>query len=303
MKFNKVLVIGGTGFIGYHLINKLITDNYKIDCILYRSKEKIINKKIKYIKLDLTNNYLIKKKLTKKYDYVINLMGYIDHSNSLSSSNDNLSTHFFSLINIVNFFLRNKNIKCFINIGSSDEYGSKKAPQNELMRESPETFYSLGKTCATHYLQMMNKLFKFPCIILRLFIAYGPYQGEERLIPYVIKSCLKNKKFYIKNKNAVRDFCFIDDVINAIIILLKSKKCYGNIFNIGYGKGYKISKVVKKIKTYCKGGEAVFIKDILFKKDENRKIANITKIKKFTNWRPKVNLNEGLKKTINYYTV
>ena len=71
------------------------------------------NKKIKYFKLDLTNNSLIKKNLRKEYDYVINLMGYIDHSNSLHSSNYILNTHFFSLINIVNFFLQKKNIKSF----------------------------------------------------------------------------------------------------------------------------------------------------------------------------------------------
>ena len=83
LKFNKVLILGGTGFIGTHLINRLIKDNYTIDCILYNSRQKIINKKIKYFKLDLTNNSLIKKNLRKEYDYVINLMGYIDHSNSL----------------------------------------------------------------------------------------------------------------------------------------------------------------------------------------------------------------------------
>jgi nucleoside-diphosphate-sugar epimerase len=302
MKFKRVLIFGGTGFIGTHLINRLIKDNYVVDCILYNSKKKIINKKIKYLKLDLANNRLIKKKLKKKYDYVINLMGYVDHSNSLKSSNYILKSHFLYLINIVNFFLK-KNIKSFINLGSSDEYGQKPAPQNELMRESPETFYSLGKTCSTHYLQMMNKLFKFPCIIIRLFIAYGPLQSDERLIPYVIKSCLKNKKFYIKNENAIRDFCFIDDVVNAIIILMKSKNCYGNIFNLGHGKGSKIGKLVKIIQNYCKGGNVVFIKKLSFKKEENKKIANISKIKKFTKWRPKVNLNEGLKKTINYYKI
>ena len=299
MKFKRVLIFGGTGFIGTHLIKRLVKDNYMVDCILYNSKKKIINKKIKYLKLDLTNNRLIKKKLKKKYDYVINLMGYIDHSNSLKTSNYILNSHFLHLINIVNFFLK-KNIKCFINLGSSDEYGSQPSPQNELIRESPETFYSLGKTCSTHYLLTMNKLFKFPCVILRLFIAYGPFQSKERLIPYVITNCIKNKKFYIKNEDAERDFCFIDDVIDAILILMKSKKCYGNIFNIGYGKSYKIKKLIKIIQNYCKGGKAVFIKN---SSKEIKKIANITKIKSFTKWRPKVNLNEGLKKTINYYKI
>jgi nucleoside-diphosphate-sugar epimerase len=228
-------------------------------------------------------------------------MGYIDNSNSLNSSNYILNTHFFYLTHIIYFLLKKNNIKCFVNIGSSDEYGLQSSPQNESMREMPETFYSLGKTCSTHFLQTMNKIFKFPCVILRLFIAYGPHQNEERLIPYVIKNCLQNKKFYIKNKNAVRDFCFIDDVIEAIIILMKSKNCYGNIFNIGYGKSYKVSDLVKKIQNYCKGGKAVFLKSLSNKKD--KRVANISKIRSFTKWKPKVNLNEGLKRTINYYKI
>jgi len=301
IKANRVLILGGTGFIGTHLIKRLIKDNYEIDCILYKSKRKIVNKKVKYLKLNLKNNNLPKKKLKKNYDYVINLMGYIDHSNSLKSSNYILNAHFFYLMHIVNLLLKKNNIKCFVNIGSSDEYGLQSSPQNESMREMPETFYSLGKTCSTHFLLTMNKVFKFPCVILRLFIAYGPLQREERLIPYVIKNCLQNKKFYIKKKSVIRDFCFIDDVIEAILILMKSKNCYGNIFNIGYGKGYKVSDLVKKIQNYCKGGKAVFVKSLSEKKD--KRVANISKIRTFTKWKPKVNLNEGLKRTINYYKI
>ena len=84
---------------------------------------------------------------------------------------------------------------------------------------------------------------------------------------------------------------------------MKSKNCYGNIFNLGYGKGCKISKLVKTIQNYCKGGKVVFAKNFSFKRKENKKIANISKIKNFTKWRPRINLNEGLKKTINHYKI
>ena len=82
---------------------------------------------------------------------------------------------------------------------------------------------------------------------------------------------------------------------------MKSKNCYGNIFNIGYGKGYKVRDLVKKIQNYCKGGKAVFVKSRSEKKD--KRVANISKIRTFTKWKPKVNLNEGLKRTINYYKI
>ncbi len=297
----RVLVLGGTGFIGNHLIPRLLK-RYRVDCVhkLFLKKSCRI-KKVTYIRLNLENFNLVKRKINKDYKFIFNLGGYIDHSSSYDVNNINLKTHFMSVVNLVSIFSKRK-ITRFINIGSSDEYGSSKIVQNEKYREAPQSFYALSKVCSTHFLQMAYKNIKFPSVIIRIFIAYGPKQKKNRLIPYIIDRCLKNKTAYLTKGDQVRNFCYIEDVVEAIMLFTKPKKknVEGNVFNVGYNKSYKVRNIAYKIKKIINKGNLIFNKKIN-KRESKLLIPNINKIKKTHNWKPNFSINAGLKKTIEYY--
>ena len=146
----------------------------------------------------------------------------------------------------------------------------------------------------------MNLLNKFPVIIFRLYLTYGPNQSTNRLIPTVIKNALKNNSFDCSDGNQLRDFIYIDDVTNAILLALKDKKNSG-IYNLGSGKPVKVKNIIKKIIAKIKKGKPNF-GSIKLRKDEPKKLfPSINKIKKDLKWKPKINLKKGLEKTINFY--
>ena len=215
-KNKKLLIIGGSGFIGGHLADRSLSLGYKVDIIsLNKKKNKNTNKKIKFINIDLGNLNQLKKLNKLDYDYVVNLGGYIDHSNYSSKGNIIIDTHFNS-IRIITQKLLNTKIKRFIQIGSSDEYGISDYPQKESQREAPSSAYSASKVLATHYLQMLYREINFPAVILRPFLIYGPRQSNNRLIPQVINACLKGENVNLSPGEQVRDFCHVDDFINII---------------------------------------------------------------------------------------
>ena len=107
--------------------------------------------------------------------------------------------------------------------------------------------------------------------------------------------------FNCSHGNQLRDFIHVDDVVKSIFKVLNYKKSNGEIFNIGSGKGVKVKKVIKRICKIIGSGKPQFGK-IRIRKDEISKLyPNISKARKILRWRPKIKLNIGLKKTINYY--
>lgn len=297
----RVLVLGGTGFIGANLIPRLLKE-YNVDCVhrlLLRKSYRI--KKVTYIRLDLEDFDQVKKRINKNYKFIFNLGGYIDHVSSYDVNNVNLKTHFMSVVNLVSIFSKKK-ITRFINIGSSDEYGSSEIIQKEKYREEPQSFYALSKVCSSHFLQMAYRNIKFPSVTIRIFIAYGPKQKKNRLIPYIIDRCLKNKTAHLTKGDQIRNFCYIEDVVDAIMLFTKSKikNVDGLIFNVGHNKSYKVKDIANKIKKIIGKGKLVFNKKL--KKSESKLlIPNISRIKKINNWKPNFSIDLGLKKTIKYY--
>jgi UDP-glucose 4-epimerase len=292
----QILVIGGTGFIGYHLITQCLKKKWSVVSFSKNPPRKIrFSKKIKYIEGDLSK----KKELNKirgKFDYVVNLGGYVDHSNKMKT----YDSHFKGCKNLSNFFL-SKKIKLFVQIGSSGEYGSLKSPHKETSVGNPQSVYSKAKYYATNHLLKLYKKKNFPVTILRLYQAYGPRQDSNRLIPIVINSCLKNKKFPCSDGKQFRDFVHVNDVVNAILKSLKSKKALGQIINIGSGKPKKVKNLINFLVKIIKGGKPMFGK-IKLRKDEILKIyPKISKAKKTLNWYPRINFTKGLNETIKYY--
>ena len=189
-------------------------------------------------------------------------------------------------------------------MGSSIEYGNIRSPQKESSKVDPKSIksiYGKAKFLSSIYLLNLFKKNKFPCTILRLYLAYGPRQDVNRFLPIIINGCIKNKKFPCSAGNQLRDFVFVEDVVDAIIKSLTNRKARGQILNIGSGKPKKIINIIKNVKKISKGGQPQFGK-IKLRKDEILKLyPSIKKAKKIINWRPKILFKKGLKLTIKFY--
>ncbi len=296
----KILIAGGTGFIGYHLCVFFKKKNWIIHSIS-KSKPKI-NRRVKgvrYICCNVSNKKKLKKKLNQYYNYVVNLSGYVDHSRNKSIRR----THFEGCKNLVLNFQKKPPEK-FVQIGSSIEYGKFKSPQKEfLVKKKINTFSTYGnaKLSSTFFLLNLFKKKNYPTTILRLYLVYGPNQDDNRVIPFVIKNSIKNKQFYCSPGYQFRDFVYINDVISAIYKSIKSDKNNGKIINIGSGKPIKIKNLILTIVKLVGKGNPIFSK-IKLRSDELIKLyPNISKAKNLLNWMPKISLKNGLRKTIKFY--
>jgi nucleoside-diphosphate-sugar epimerase len=296
---NRILIVGGTGFIGTHIVKEALIRGLQVTIISknHRALSDRI-KDVKYLQVDISNQDNLYNQLKDKtFQYVINLGGYVDHSNYSSGGDIVFNVHFNGTKSLINCI--NKDVlKSFIQIGSSDEYGANDAPQIESQREFPISPYSLAKTSSTHFLQMLYRTEQLPVVILRPFLVYGPGQGMERFIPQVIKGCIQGKKFPISEGRQLRDFCFIDDFVISVFSSIDNTKAFGEVINIASGKPISIKNVVNKIQNIITIGSPQF-GYTSYRAGENMELfADITKAKKLLKWEPKVSLEEGLKKTI-----
>lgn len=299
MLVEKILIVGGTGFIGRNLALKALDKGYLVTVLsLNKPSENFKIKNVEYIQCNLIHFERLQKKLTKRtFHYVINLGGYVDHSNFLNGGFDVVNTHLIGVLNIIKVLDWNC-LKQFIQIGSSDEYGKNTAPQNENIMGDVISPYSFSKLSITNLLKMLHEYEKFPMVVLRLFLVYGPGQNIERFIPQVIHGCLSGNQFPVSMGEQQRDFCYIDDITSGIILSLNNEKAIGEVINLGSGNPISVKNIIQKIMTLVGSGNPIF-GEIEYRVDENMKLyADVNKAKKILNWYPQVSLEEGLKNTI-----
>ena len=298
---HKILVTGGTGFIGTNFINLLLKkNNFKIFSLSEKKIKKNFQKKrVNYIFCELQNKKKLKKIISKyKFDFVINFAGNINHKEKKKT----YDTHYLGLKNLVEVLL-NKGLKKFIQIGSSVEYGFLKSPQKEISNiklKNLKSTYAKSKLLSTNYLLNLSKKKKFPAIIIRPYLVYGPYQSLDRLIPNTIYKCLKNESFDCSKGNQIRNFIYIEDFIKMIFKCLFVES-HGLILNIGSTKNYKVKYVINKIKKLVNSGYPKFGK-IKLRKDEPKNLyPDLSLLKKTINFKEEIKIENGLIKTISYY--
>ena len=294
---NNILIVGGTGFIGYHLAKRSLKKGWTVTSISSKApKKKRYLPKVKYLLCDITKKKALRRNIQKQFKYVVNLGGYVDHSNKEKT----FQSHYIGCKNLTEILLK-KAPKAFIQIGSSIEYGNAKSPQKENFRCNPKSVYGKAKLLASKHLLNLFKKQEFPSTVLRLYQAYGPRQDLNRFIPIIISGCIKNKKFPCSKGNQLRDFLYVDDVVNAILKSLTNKNARGQIINIGSGKPRKIKNIIDYIKRTSKGGYPQFGR-VKLRKDEILEVyPDIKKAKNKINWSPRISFKKGLKITINSY--
>lgn len=297
----RLLVTGGSGFIGRHIVKVALKKGWKVTNLSIGYEEEPITEGVCTLCVDLTNRQeLIDSLKEQSFDYVVNCAGFIDHSPFFKGGRNLIESHFNGLQNLLEAVNKTR-LKRFIQIGSSDEYGNQPAPQKESERESPISPYSLAKTAATHLLQTLYKTESFPAVTLRLFLVYGPGQGDKRFLPQIIQNCLNGISFPVSEGKQLRDFCFIEDMVRAVFLALEHEPATGEVFNIASGQPVTIREMIETVKYLIGKGEPRY-GAFPYRPGENMQLfADASKAEKLLGWKSEISIQEGLLRTIEYY--
>ena len=312
-----ILVTGCAGFIGFHLVNDLLSRNFKvlgIDNInsYYDDKLKIdrirILEKFKnfiFLKKDLSNFQKLKKSLKEfKFNLIIHLAAQPGVRFSLENPHITLSNNLGSFINILEI-ARIRAVKKFIYASSSSVYGEAKIfPFTETDTNiDPISIYGASKLSNEILAKSYSKNFSLTCIGLRFFTVYGPFGRPDMAYFKFSKFNKENKIIDIYNNGKMlRDFTYITDIIFAIRKVIKINfKDKNLILNIGKGKPNKLIELIKLLEKYQKNTMKKNYVNNIPTGDIKKTFSSNNKIRKLIKWEPKVSLKEGIKKFIYWF--
>lgn len=307
----KILVTGSEGFIGSHLVEKLLKQKNKVTAlILYNSfnhKGWLENIGSKNKNLDLVfgdlNSFDFVKNITKNCDKIFHLGAQISIPYSYKTPETFLNNNVRGTLNVLEAAKENK-IKKVIVTSSSEVYGSARyTPIDENHPLNAQSPYSASKIAADKFAESYALSFNLPVIIARPFNNFGPRQSTRAIIPTIIRQLIEKNEIRLGNINTSRDFIYVEDTVDAMIKLSNSKFKQAEVFNICTGKTIKILDIVKMISKILK----IKPKIIIESKRKRPKLSEVNlllgsnkKIKKIINWKNKISLNEGLIKTVNW---
>jgi UDP-glucose 4-epimerase len=305
----NIIITGGAGFIGSHLVNFFLKTNNKVFVIddLTTGSIKNLNlkyKNIKFIKGDCTKDKILDQLPKMQFDILYHIAGQSSGEISFENPLNDFNRNLLSTLKLCQFCI-NRKIKKIVYASSMSVYGDLKKKYykaNEILNCDPLSFYGVSKLCSEFYLKQFSKL-GLKYTILRLFNVYGPNQNfknlKQGMISIYLGQLLKSNKIFVKGKlNRFRDFIYIDDVVKILTSCLKNPRTNNKIYNISTGKKTFIKKILYLIKKYSKKKFKIIQKkstpgDQFGIYSIPKKVKNDFKIKKF------IKINDGLKKMIN----
>lgn len=300
-----VLVTGATGFVGSCLTHRLVS----VDCDLHIIKREqsniwrikdIINRVVEH-NVDLIDGNSVEKLAQNiKPEIIFHTATYGGYPFQ-KDINKIIQTNIVGTVNLVNACSK-VGFSIFINTGSSSEYGVKPKPMNETDLLEPNDNYGAAKASATLFCQAKARTEELPIVTLRLFSPYGYYEESTRLVPSIIISCLMEKNPKVSSPEPVRDFVFIEDVLDAYTKVAQVPNIGGEIFNIAYGQQHSLGEIVNKI-IKLTGGKASPEWGGIPKRINEPTIwqADISRAKDILKWEPRYNLEKGLNKIVKWF--
>jgi len=302
-----VLITGGNGFIGAHLARRCVALGAKVAVLSHHAggnwRLKDIEDKIEMFIGSVADSKVVAP-LVKNFkpEIVFHLAASINRDRSLAIFSDLYHTNVEGTEVLLASLLGASFLKRFVQIGTIDEYGSNQAPFKETDRELPMSPYSLTKLMANRLVEYASWEEKFPAVIVRPALVYGPAQSFGMLVTECIKSCLAGETLPMTPGEQSRDLLYVDDMVEALIQAGTVDKAIGEVINIGSGEEVVIKKVVLTINELL-GNKG----DIQFGKLPYRPGENIhfwletKKARRILNWQPRVSLLDGLQTTVEWY--
>lgn len=302
----KSLVLGGAGFVGSHLVERLLKEGEKVIVIdnLSVGKRKYLPKKHKnltFIKASILDDNI--EKYFKDVDLVFHLAALTRPQESILDPVNTTRVNIEGIVKVLSHSAKHP-VKRFIYVSSTSAYGAQKQlPTPETAILDPMSPYAVTKLAGEQYCRLYQIMYGLQYNIIRPFNIYGGRQsvngGYAAAVPNFIKLLNENKSPWITGDGTqARDFIYVDDVVDLLIKVSKSK-VHGEIFNAGYGKNTSINELYTTIaKLMNKNIKASHIAPVFEPKET---LGDIRKAKELLGWEPKIDLKEGLKRTVAWY--
>ena len=314
----KILVTGCAGFIGFHLSLFLLKKNIKVvgidnindyyDVKLKKNRLQLLKNynNFTFNKFDLVNkNKLNSIVFNHKIKTIIHLAAQAGVRYSIENPNSYFKNNLEVFFNILEVSKINK-IKHLIFASTSSVYGENLTfPSSENNNtDEPLSFYAATKKSNEVMAYTYSNIYNIPCTGLRFFTVYGPYGRPDMALFKFTKKILEKKKIELYNKgNHYRDFTYIDDVVKGIFLIInkpKKNKIPFNLFNIGNGSSRKLNDYLGLIEKNL-NIKAKIKKIPLQKADIKKTHSDISYLNSYTNYKPKVSIEIGVRKFVNWY--
>ena len=306
----KIMITGGMGFIGSHLCEQLLIEKHDLVVLTksFLKKHNIsnISKKIKIEKIDVTDFKTLGQSIHKnKPDVIIHLAGQTSHSQSFEQPLNDIDSNAKSTLFILEEIRKSK-LKCRFILGSTFIVIGRpqKLPVDEKTPCWPTTIYGVNRLASEHYCKIYHEVYGLDTVIFRTTNSFGPREqviSTKNAVNFLIYEAFKGNTITIFKKGKFfRDLIYISDVISGIKTIMKKGKS-GDLYWISSGRKiwfYELGKLLEKLT----GAKVKFVKTPNYTKkvDVGNFVVNNSKLRSL-GWKPKMNLDEGIKKTLEYF--
>jgi len=312
----NVLITGGLGFIGSNLAIRLVGMGANVtlmDNMLPRQggnlfnietiKEKV-HVNFSDIRNELSMNYLVQDK-----DYIFHLAGQVNHVDSMRNPIKDLDINCRGTLVLLEACNHNNPDARIIFAGTRGEYGkSVHLPVNEEHPTNPVGIYAITNLTAEKMVLVYHRVKGLKGICLRITNTFGPrhqmMHDEYGVLNWFIRKALDNEAIPVFGEGTIlRDFLFIDDLIDALLQSAISTDAYGDVYNVGSGEGISFKDLAEKIIAIAGTGSLAFVPFTQERKEvePGDYVADIRKIREATGWEPHISLDEGILKTVEFY--
>ena len=301
----KVLVTGGAGFIGSHLVDRLIQEGHEVVVVdnLATGKRRNLNRAARFFKLDIQSWRLERVFRNERPNLVMHLAAQMDVRKSVEDPVFDAQVNVLGTLNVLQQAIKHGVRKVVFSSSGGAIYGEQEvypAPESHATR--PLSPYGIGKLCAEQYLSYYQRVNGLQIVSLRYANVYGPRQdpdGEAGVVAIFIQKLLNNEQAIVNgNGRQTRDFVYVDDVVEANLAVMGPE--IQGTYNVGTGEETSVNDLLrilvrhtnstcKEVHGPAKSGEQV------------RSVINSNKLRQELSWESRTGLSEGLKHTVDYF--
>ncbi len=309
----KVLITGAAGFIGSHLCERLLLSGADVRAMVHGNMRGSIGhlaaipedlrKGLEIVGGNIRDGAFVRD-ATIGMDTVFHLAAITSVVYSYSNPDETVITNVSGTLNVCNA-ARHENVRRLVHTSSAGVYGTTAGdtPISETHPVRAYNPYTASKLAADNVVESFHLSYGLPVTIIRIFNVYGPRIGRFLIIPTIILQLLKGSELKLGSLTPTRNFTYVDDIVDAYLLMAKNDSVMGEVVNFGSTRAVTIAELALLIAKLMQRDVVISQDDKAIrpaKSEIERVLADVTKANKLLGWRPAVELEDGLKKTIDW---